>query len=274
MISTRASPNAPARPSQNPQLIVEPSWLARHLGAPVRVLDVRDRASYAEGHLPGAIWLDRNALSQRHQDGSVSLVAAAAFAAIMGRLGVDGETTVVVYDDVWGMHAARVVWALRRYGHPQAVVLSGGAEGWAVTGGQLTRGVVLAYPRTFRATSDERQRASVGWVQTRSTDRSLLPLDVRGAHEYAEARLPGARNREWSNGTPTGSRAMTRPHDELRAEFVRQGITSDRRIVTYCTSGIRAAHTYLLLRSLGYPDVRVLDDSWRHLAASAAATIS
>jgi 3-mercaptopyruvate sulfurtransferase SseA len=29
---------------------------------------------------------------------------------------------------------------------------------------------------------------------------------------------------------------------------------------------MRAAHTYLLLRSLGYPDVRVLDDAWRSLA--------
>lgn len=274
MISTRASPNAPARPPQNPQLIVEPSWLARHLDAPVRVLDVRDRASYAEGHLPGAIWLDRNALSQRHQDGSVSLIAAAAFAALMSRFGVDDTTTVVVYDDVWGMHAARVVWALRRYGHQQAAVLSGGAEGWAAAGERLTRGMVLAYPRRFRAAPNERQRASIGWVQTRSADRSLLLLDVRGAHEYAEARLPNAHNWEWSNGTPTGSRAMTRPHDELRAELVPQGITPDRRIVTYCTSGMRAAHTYLLLRSLGYPDVRVLDDAWRHLAVCGTVTVS
>jgi thiosulfate/3-mercaptopyruvate sulfurtransferase len=95
---------------------------------------------------------------------------------------------------------------------------------------------------------------------------------VCGAHEYAEARLPNARNWEWSIGTPTGSRVMTRPHDELRAELLCQGITPDRRIVTYCTSGMRAAHTYLLLRSLGYPDVRVLDDAWRRLATSGAAT--
>jgi thiosulfate/3-mercaptopyruvate sulfurtransferase len=59
---------------------------------------------------------------------------------------------------------------------------------------------------------------------------------------------------------------MTRPPAELRAELLRQGITPDRRIVTYCSSGMRAAHTYLLLRSLGYPDVRVLDDAWRTLA--------
>jgi thiosulfate/3-mercaptopyruvate sulfurtransferase len=164
------------------------------------------------------------------------------------------------------MHAARVVWALRRYGHRQAAVLSGGAEGWTTTGQALTRGALVPYPCTFVPDADEAQAADLGWVQARTGDRSVLLLDVRGAHEYAEERLPGARHWEWSRGTPTGSWAVTRPADELRVELRRYGIVPERRIVTYCTSGMRAAHTYLLLRSLGYPDVRVLDAPWRSVA--------
>jgi thiosulfate/3-mercaptopyruvate sulfurtransferase len=56
---------------------------------------------------------------------------------------------------------------------------------------------------------------------------------------------------------------MLRPIDELRAELQAAGITPNRRIVTYCSSGSRAAHTYVMLHRLGYPEVRVLDDAWR-----------
>lgn len=134
-----AAPCTQASPTAEPALfsklarsaIVEPALLAGQIGcAGLRILDVRDRASYGDGHLPGAVWLDRNALSWRRLDNTVTLLMAEPFAALMGRLGIDGETTVVVYDDVWGMHAARVVWALRRYGHRRAAALSGGAEGW------------------------------------------------------------------------------------------------------------------------------------------------
>ncbi len=245
--------------------IVEPAWLARQPAAALRILDVRDRPSYADGHLPGAVWLDRSSLSLAHPDHSVTLVPAARFAALMGRLGVGPDTTVVVYDDVWGMHAARVVWALWRFGHRRAAVLSGGAEGWRGAGLPLVRGATLAYPRQFALAPDDSQRASLSWLLSHSADRALLLLDVRGAHEYAAGHLPGARNWEWSNATPVGDHAMLRPPEELRAELLRHGITPDRRIVTYCSSGMRAAHTYLALRGLGYPDVRVLDAPWRRL---------
>lgn len=258
------APNLPSSAPADPGLFVEPAWLAAQGGGPdLRILDVRDRATYAEGHLPGAVWMDRNALSQTRPDRVVTLVPAPTFASLMGRLGIDADTTVVVYDDVWGMHAARVVWALRRYGHGRASVLSGGADGWIGAGHFLSRRALLPYPRHFPIGANDAQRATLGWLQAHTGDRSLLVLDVRGAHEYAEERLPGARNWEWSRGTPTGGWAATRPPDELRADLRRHGITPDRRVVTYCTSGMRAAHTYLLLRSLGYPDVRVLDDAWR-----------
>lgn len=267
MDATRAGPHAEAVRQAPLAPFVEPGWLGRRSGRPgLRLVDVRDRACYLEGHLPGAVWLDRSVLSVTRADRSVTLLPASPFAARMGQLGVEAGTTVVIYDDVWGMHAARVAWALRRYGHGRAAVLSGGAEGWAASGRPLVRGELLAYPRRFVAEPDEAQRASLAWLQARVGDRSVLLLDVRGEHEYSAERLPDARHWEWSNATPLGGWAALRPAGELRAELLRLGISPDRRIVTYCSSGMRAAHTYLALRSLGYPDVRVLDDAWREYA--------
>lgn len=262
-----STPHSPHSAADAVPPIVDAPWLIARQGDPrLRILDLRDRPSYDAGHLPGAVWFERTAFSLARADHSVILAPGQVFARLMGRLGIAAETTVVVYDDVWGMHAARLAWALRRFGHRRAAVLSGGAEGWQAVGQALTRGATLAFPRSFPLGSDESQYADLSWLRVRTGDRGVLLLDVRGAHEYAAGHLPGARNWEWSRGTPTGGWAMTRPPEELHADLRRYGISPDRRIVTYCTSGMRAAHTCLLLRSLGYPDVRVLDAAWRAIA--------
>ena len=59
-----------------------------------------------------------------------------------------------------------------------------------------------------------------------------------------------------------GEWEAVRDDPALRDELIAAGITPDKEIVTYCRSGVRAAHTYLLLRHLGYPRVRNYDGSW------------
>ena len=45
--------------------------------------------------------------------------------------------------------------------------------------------------------------------------------------------------------------------------YLDAGITPDREVVTYCQGGYRAAHAYLALRRLGYPNVRNYTGSWK-----------
>ncbi|HKK13309.1 MAG TPA: rhodanese-like domain-containing protein, partial [Gammaproteobacteria bacterium] len=40
------------------------------------------------------------------------------------------------------------------------------------------------------------------------------------------------------------------------------GITPDREVITYCQTHHRSAHTYIVLRSLGYPRVKGYPGSW------------
>jgi thiosulfate/3-mercaptopyruvate sulfurtransferase len=50
---------------------------------------------------------------------------------------------------------------------------------------------------------------------------------------------------------------------ELRQLFQDRGVVPGRSVVTYCTIGIRASETALVLKYiLEYPDVRVYDGSW------------
>jgi thiosulfate/3-mercaptopyruvate sulfurtransferase len=41
------------------------------------------------------------------------------------------------------------------------------------------------------------------------------------------------------------------------------GVTPDKKIITYCSTGVRGAYSWFVLKELlGYPDVTLYDGSW------------
>src|SRR5947209_2427369 len=122
-----------------PGPIVGAAWLAgHHLDPDVRVVDLRwyldgrsGRAAYDAGHVPGAVFVDLNAISGHEPGrGRHPLPDPAVFQAAMRDAGVSPGTTVVVYDDAGGTVAARLWWMLRYFGHDLAAVLDGGVQAW------------------------------------------------------------------------------------------------------------------------------------------------
>lgn len=258
---------SPHRPAGSrlalPALLVTPEWLSQHLEHPaLRLLDVRPAESYATGHLPGAARVDLDSLACTVDDVPGMLLPPERFAAEMGRLGIDPNSIVVIYDDHWGMPASRVLWALACYGHPQAAVLTGGWDRWQEEGRAWTVEPAAPLPANFKLQVTGDHSVPLAWLLDQLQRPDLLMLDTRSPGEYAGGHLPGAICWDWMNGVPLQGWGTLRPAPELRAELEHLGVTPDKEIVTYCRSGARAAHTYLLLRYLGYPRVRLYDGSW------------
>jgi thiosulfate/3-mercaptopyruvate sulfurtransferase len=246
-----------------PGLVVTTGWLADHLDHPaLRLLDVREAAHYGEGHLPGAVHVDLQTLSGIVEGVPGMLLPPAAFAAQIERLGIRSGVTVVAYDDNWGLAAARVLWALTRYGVAQAGLLTGGWDQWQVEGRPLLLQVADPLSSLFVAQTDESSIASWSWLAEHLDKPDVVIVDVRGDKEFAEGHIPNAVHWDWMNAVPVGSWEALRPDADLLADLVKAGITPDKEIVTYCRSGVRAAHTYWALRHLGYPRVRNYDGSW------------
>jgi thiosulfate/3-mercaptopyruvate sulfurtransferase len=53
-----------------------------------------------------------------------------------------------------------------------------------------------------------------------------------------------------------------RPAEEIQTALAEVGVTEDKQIAMYCSTGERSAHTYVALRLLGYARVRNYDGSW------------
>lgn len=254
---------ADSRPLSLPGLFVSPQWLLEHLDHPaLRLFDVRTGENYQRDHLPHAIHVDLAQLACVRDGVPGMLLDAPAFAVQMGALGVDDNKWVVIYDDNWGMPAARLLWALAHYGHTQAAILRGGWQQWRAANLPRTVQPHRAPVTTFMAQPVAERLAERSWLLQQTGRDDLVVVDTRTALEYSQGHLPGALHWDWLNAVQTNGWEPMRDEAVLRTELAALGITPDKEIVTYCRSGMRAAHTHLVLRVLGYARVRNYDGSW------------
>jgi thiosulfate/3-mercaptopyruvate sulfurtransferase len=89
----------------------------------------------------------------------------------------------------------------------------------------------------------------------------------RGGH------IPGAVNIEWTRAITPGEIKTFLTPAQLEQIFSSSHVSSDRQVVSYCQSGIRAAEIYFALRLLGYERVRLYDGSWEDWSADSSLAV-
>jgi thiosulfate/3-mercaptopyruvate sulfurtransferase len=251
-----------------PGLLVEPDWLEAHLGHDrLRIVDLRDRAGYAKGHLPGAVQVELKDLGYSKAGLDNVLLPAEEFEARMVQCGISPGDSVVAYDDNCGLPASRLVWALHRYGHAAAAVLDGGWDLWQEDLKPVDKGAATVSSTTYSAGAETQVIADHDWLMAHMQQDNVILLDTRSRSEFDQGHVPGAVSWDWFRAVPEDSWRTSRGRDELVTELARIGVTESSEVVTYCATGMRAAHTYVVLRQAGFPRVRLYDGSWQDWSA-------
>ena len=255
--------------------LVSTEWVAERLDEPgTRVIEVSISRleAYAQGHLPGAVAIDwQSELIEREDESSGLVIEPERFAALARRLGLRPEDTLVFYGDAGGRHAARALWTFEYYRHPGPLhLMDGGREAWEREGRPLTAESPAIEPSDYPIPSgaDESLRATREEIAARLGEDGFAVLDTRTREEYEGSdvraarggHMPGAAHVFWEEAVaPDGS---FRPREELAALYGRLGREST--IAAHCQLGVRAAHTWFVLRHiLGYPNVKNYDGSWQ-----------
>jgi len=244
--------------------------LRRKLGAPdLCIIDVRPAEDYAKGHIPGATHFDLFGLSLI--DTSEAPLKAFMFMIhhVLELRGVSETKQVVFYEANSGMRAARGVWFLEYYGHPNVKMLDGGFDAWKAAGAPVTSEATAPKAAAFKSIERREVLATAEDVLRSLNKKEIAILDTRSRGEFLGTHvraarggaIPGAIHIEWTdNIAPNGK---FKPNGELRAMYEKAGITPDKEVVSYCQGGYRAAHSYIALRLLGFPRVRNYIGSWK-----------
>lgn len=262
------SPALAADPSYpSGQWLIEPTKLAESLADDSWViLDARDEASFAEGHIPGAIRIDHGQWAKAFSDGQ----DAAEWSQRIGELGIAADTTVVLYDDVRSKDASRIWWILRYWGLSDARLLNGGWLGWQAADLPIDDSQPSATAVQFEAVPAPVRLATKDQLIDSLADRSLQIVDTRSAAEFCGIKpldnqragaVPGAKHLEWVDLIDDQTHRF-KPADELKRLFDAAGIRLDRPTATYCQSGGRASVMAYGLELMGASDVRNYYRSW------------
>jgi thiosulfate/3-mercaptopyruvate sulfurtransferase len=251
-------------------LLISAEELAARLREPgLRIADVRwyvgeperGRREYAEGHLPGAVFVDLDRdLAAADGPGRHPLPEPTTFAARMAELGIGRDDLVVAYDDSLGTIAARLWWMLDNLGHDRVALLDGGLKAWRAAGlplstEPLTPGAArdpLVVPAAWSRVID--RRALIGRLDRVALLDARAPERYRGETEPVDPRpghIPSAISAPARMSLDSDGRFL--PPPEL-AERLTSAAPADRVIVVSCGSGVTACHTAFAFRLAGLPD--------------------
>ena len=236
---------------------------------PPLLIDLRPAEQYASGQLPSAVHLDLWGISLIDTDPAPLKAFLWIIEHLFAERGVTSDRPVVVYEATTGTRAARAFWFLEFFGHPDVRVLDGGVRAWTAAGLPLSHDHPAPRPSSW--TGGRRTELLATWsdVRDRLGRETATILDTRSDAEHSGAlvraarggAIPGAVHLEWKDSVAADG--TLRPADELERMFAGRGVRRDREVIAYCQGGYRAAHSYLVLRRLGYPQVRNYLGSWK-----------
>ncbi len=270
--------------SDTPVSLVDTEWLAERLGSDeIHIVDSQpDVHDYFTEHIPGAYYLNDKALRVPKNGIPAAYIPDEAMKLILGRVGIDGTKTTVVYTSPGvfsgygdGLEQTMLAYTMARFGHNDVRILDGGLPKWKDEGRPLSQ----EYPngRTVDFALDVRSEYVIEFdelVEIKDRDDVLL-LDNRPPGIYKgrgpwpkQGHIPGAVNLPWIKLMTAENSRLLKSDDELHAIVEQVGASPEKTVICSCGTAREATAAFMFFKwYLGYPKVRVYEGSfteWVH----------
>jgi thiosulfate/3-mercaptopyruvate sulfurtransferase len=242
------------------------------------VIAVASPAQYLTGHIPGSIQVwrpDYEAPADTMAGVTDNLLQPEGFTTFAQKLGIDPDSTVVVYD--YKYDATRLWWAFYYYGKTDVRVLDGGIKGWKDAGYDVD---MISHGE---ATHTGTWVAKVTYPRMRVDTPEILGLkdrtdaqfwDIRQDKEYCgdeinkgafrAGRIPWAVQCDWPNFMTKENKSEWLDAAEMQKVLDKFGFDKTKQQYFICQSGVRTTHAMFALYLMGWPveDLHNYDSSW------------
>ena len=247
----------------------------------LRIFDVRTgsnaKENYIKKHLEYSVFVDLNSdlaeIDDPKNGGRHPLPKFEDFIKILGELGIDKNSHVVIYDDKNGANAAaRFWWMLRAVGHKNVQVLNGGLQ-VAQNQNYPLSSVEEYYPETKYISDCQDWQLPQVWiddVKKATQDAESVIVDVRESQRYdgiiepidlVAGHIPNAQNFPFidnldEKGLFKSPEVLRNLYSELFDNYEKS------KIIFHCGSGVTACHSLLALDYAGFDIPNLYVGSW------------
>ena len=247
----------------------------------LRIFDVRTgsnaKENYIKKHLEYSVFVDLNSdlaeIDDPKNGGRHPLPKFEDFIKILGELGIDKNSHVVIYDDKNGANAAaRFWWMLRAVGHKNVQVLNGGLP-VAQNQNYSLSSVEEYYPETKYISDYQDWQLPQVWiddVKKASQDSDSMIVDVRESQRFdgimepidlVAGHIPNAHNFPFidnldEKGLFKSPEVLRNLYSELFDNYEKS------KIIFHCGSGVTACHSLLALDYAGFDIPNLYVGSW------------
>ncbi len=245
------------------------------------IFDVRTgpdaKEEYQRKHLRNSSFIDLNKdlaeIDDPKNGGRHPLPKFENFIKTLGKLGIDKDSHVVIYDDKNGANAAaRFWWMLKAVGHKNVQVLNGGLQFAEDQKYPLSFGDEI-YPETEYVSEFNHWQLPQVWiddVKEASNNTDLLIMEVREPQRYngitepidlVAGHIPNAQNFPFSDNLEENG--LFKSPEILREKYeLLFKAKGPEKIIFHCGSGVTACHSLLALDHAGFRVPNLYVGSW------------
>ena len=237
-----------------------------------KFLDLREFHKYKKGHINGSIHIDNNYFTQQDEDGINIIPNREQLTQYLQKKGINKTDKLILVDDVFNLNCSLAAWSLHYFGFNNILLLDGAFSKWEKEINQLST-KVKEFPigdivlddinENLLITKDEIliNIHSDDFIFVDNRSEYALLLDQQGGN------IPGAVHFWYLDlFEEHPDYFVLKEKESILDELKVRNITKDKIVVVYCESAPQSALVYLVLKELGYPDVRLYlagYDEWR-----------
>ena len=261
--------------------IIQTEQMQQAIARGAIIWDVRDEKSYLEGHIPGAINIGEVGSVLRDPN-KEDYISTEQIQKLFNNAGLDVKKDVVVYGARGNPYAYFGLYTINYFGGNNAQIYHDGIDGWKQAGLPVQKErqtlppvSVTLVPQPQLVVSNEEmlklaQSKSVQIIDARTPDEYSGKdiRAIRGGHIPQSINIPFEDN--WQDPATATKLSKKQVADNSGMALKNQtdlkklyaNLDPDKETVVYCQSGVRAAETAVVLKTLGFKKVKVYDSAW------------